>query len=150
MSRANRYSIRFNEMFEFFFKSYRAGILDFCGSEVNVEFDINGMSAKKCFKLFENGQLKVYKSKHSNILKGVIIGKKAWGLWLQQWTDGISEFLFTKEVAKDEILWEFESRGIKIPERLMVDFDNILEKKHIDKYKQNKEFLNALYGRIKS
>jgi RIO-like serine/threonine protein kinase len=64
-------------------------------------------------------------SYHPNILKGVIMGKKSWGLWLQQWTDGIVEGSFTER----EILNEFTSKGIKIPEPLMIDWDNVIIKK---------------------
>lgn len=53
------------------------------------------------------------------------MGKKSWGLWLQQWTDGIVEGSFTER----EILNEFTSKGIKIPEPLMIDWDNVIIKK---------------------
>ena len=64
-------------------------------------------------------------SQHPNISKGVIIGKKSWGLWLNQWTDGIAEGCFTKQ----EILNEFEKHNIKIPESLLTDFNNRLNQK---------------------
>ena len=129
-----KYSQGFNEMFDFFLKSYRYKLLDFCGSEVVIRPDMTGIDAKKGFKLYENGKLKDMSSRHNNILQGVIIGKKAWGLWLQQYTDGISDFLFTKK----EIFEEFEKLGIKVPEKLMIDFDNVLEKKQRLKFEQNK------------
>jgi hypothetical protein len=66
-------------------------------------------------------------SQHPNIAKGVIVGKKSWGLWLNQWTDGIAEGCFTKQ----EILSEFEEKGIKIPESLLTDFNNRLYQKVI-------------------
>ena len=64
-------------------------------------------------------------SQHPNIVKAVISGKKSWGLWLNQWTDGIAEGCFTKQ----EILGEFEKLGIKIPESLLTDFNNRLNQK---------------------
>jgi hypothetical protein len=58
-------------------------------------------------------------------LQGVIIGKKSWGLWKNEWSDGISEGLFSKK----EILQQFEENNIKIPESLMQDFENTILKK---------------------
>ncbi len=113
-------------MFIFFLKSYRCGILDFCGVEVITRYDGNGKDSKFCFKSFENG---VYtrvqvsegiKTKHPNVLKGVIIGKKGWGLWKNEWSEGISEGSFTMS----EILYQFEQHNIQIPDSLMTDFIN--------------------------
>jgi hypothetical protein len=119
-------------MFIFFLKSYRVGILDFCGSNVNVEFDLNGKDSKFCFRLFDDGQMNIYnlKSKHPNILRGVIVGKKSWGLWLNEWTDGIVETSFTI----NEIFNEFGKHNIEIPESLKTDFFNVLDKKWRKKY----------------
>jgi len=69
-------------------------------------------------------------SQHPNISKGVIVGKKSWGLWLNQWTDGIAEGCFTKH----EILSEFEKKGIRIPESLLIDFNNRLNQKILKRY----------------
>lgn len=111
-------------------RSYRSGILDFCGVEVKTKFDIKSQEGKFCFKSFENG---IYtkdeisdgiKTKHPNILQGVIIGKKSWGLWKNQWSEGISEWLFTL----DEIIQQFTEKGIKIPDSLMKDFENTIHK----------------------
>ena len=114
-------------MFTFFLKSYRVGLLDFCGSSVEVMSDPNGQDSKVSFKEFENGVMKLDKlsSCHPNTLKGVIVGKKSWGLWLQQWTDGIVEGSFSER----EILEEFKIRGIKIPDPLLRDWDNVIIKK---------------------
>lgn len=112
------------------------GVLTFCGSEVNVKFDVNGISGKECFMKFENGY---YKNKpivtrHPNLVRSVIIGKKSWGLWVGQWSDGISDLLFSKK----EIVEEFTNRRIEIPENLMKEFDNMIVKKFSYKYKNNK------------
>ena len=105
--------------------------MDFCGSEVITQYDKNGQEGKFCFKGYDNG---VYskeqisqgiKTKHPNILKGVIIGKKSWGLWKNEWSDGISEGSFSKR----EIVNQFTESGIKIPDSLMKDFDNTILKK---------------------
>jgi len=118
-------------MFSFFLKSYRHKILDFCGSEVITIFDKTQRDGKFCFKSFDNGVYskdqisKGIKTKHPNVLKGVIVGKKGWGLWKNEWSDGISEGLFTKR----EIIDQFTECGIKIPESLMLDFDNTILKK---------------------
>jgi hypothetical protein len=124
-----RYSDKFNEIFTFFLKSYRSGILTFCGSVINVEFDINGDDGKFSYRKFENGEVKLHnlKSCHPNIIKSVIIGKKSWGLWLDQFTDGVVECSFTKE----EILKQFEEKNIKIPEPFLIDFDNTILRKKI-------------------
>lgn len=107
--------------------SYRSGILTFCGSDVKVEFDINSDDSRFCFRRFENGEIKTHnlKSCHPNILKGIIIGKKSWGLWVDEWTDGIVEWSF----SKDEILEQFYQKNIKIPEPFLLDFDNTLLRK---------------------
>jgi len=122
-------------MFTFFLKSYRSGLLDFCGSSIDVNFDPNGQDSKVSFKLFENGRMKLdsLSTCHPNTLKGVIIGKKSWGLWLQQWTDGIVEGSFTEK----EILNEFKIRGIEIPTPLLIDWDNVIIKKIRKRYENN-------------
>jgi len=124
-----KYSEKFNEIFNFFLKSYRSRILTFCGYDVKVEFDINSDNGKFGFRRFENGEIKIHnlKSCHPNILKGVIVGKKSWGLHQDMWTDGIIECSFTK----DEILEQFYEKGIKIPEPFLLDFDNTVLRKKI-------------------
>ena len=114
-------------MFNFFLTSYRKGLLTFCGEDINVEFDVNGDDGKISFMKFENGEFKTIKilSRHPNIVKGVIVGKKSWGLWSDQWSDGIVEGSFRKK----EILDEFVKRNIEIPEPLLVDFENKIYKK---------------------
>lgn len=128
------YSTNFNEMFYFFLNSYRKGLLTFSGVDVVVIYDKNGYDAKETFRRFENGDFKLNPiiTKHPNIVKGIIIGKKAWGLSLDQWSDGISEMCFTK----NEILEEFEKINIKIPEPLLKDFENRIAKKFRKRYEQ--------------
>ena len=63
----------------------------------------------------------------------MIIGKKSWGLFQQQWTDGICEGTFTKK----EILSEFEKFKIVIPDCLLEDFENTIYKKVKKKYFDN-------------
>jgi hypothetical protein len=77
---------------------------------------------------FENGVYKgipIIKTRHPNISKGVIIGKKSWGLWKNEWTDGIVEGSFTPK----EILQQFTDNNIKVPESLMIDFNNTIIRK---------------------
>lgn len=115
-------------MFSFFLKGYRSGILSFCGSHVLTEFDINGDEGKFCFRKIENGDYEpgeIPVTRHSNILKGVINGKRGWGLWVDQWSEGIVDWTFTEE----EILNEFKIRNIIIPECLLKDFYNRIDKK---------------------
>ena len=54
-----------------------------------------------------------------------MIGKKSWGLHVDMWSDGIVEWTFTLE----EILEEFSSRNIEIPESFLQDFKNRIDKK---------------------
>lgn len=70
-------------------------------------------------------------TKHPNIVKGIIIGKKSWGLHVKMWSEGINEWCFTKE----EILKDFTDKGIVIPKFLELDFDNWIKKKHLERYK---------------
>jgi hypothetical protein len=77
--------------------------------------------------MFDNGLFKNTKisSRHPNIVRSVIIGKKSWGLQLNEWADGIVEGSFTKQ----EILNDFKILDIQIPESLMVDFENRIYEK---------------------
>jgi hypothetical protein len=127
------------EKFNFFYKSCREDILSFCGSNVEVDFKIDGPDGKEGFRMYDDGQFKnkIPYSRHPNILKTVIIGKKSWGLWVDQWTDGIIDWTFTKE----EIFSEFDKKGIKVPESFEKDFDNTVERKKI---KRNLEYLKIL------
>ena len=112
-------------MFTFFLKGYRSGLLTFCGSIVEVErSDING---RESFRMFEDGMFKHVNptSKHSNVVKAVIVGKKSWGLWVKQWCEGINEFSFTQE----EILNEF--KDIDIPKPLLKEFNNRIDRDRI-------------------
>ncbi len=126
-------------MFNFFLKSYRSGILTFSGSMLKVEKDMNEDDGKFCFRKYDNGEykLKTPKSKHPNILYAVITAKKSWGLWLDQWTDGIVDWTFTRM----EIISTFSEHGIEIPEPLLKDFDNTLHRKKI---KRNEKYLEEL------
>jgi len=56
-------------------------------------------------------------------------------LWVQEWTDGIVEWTFTKE----EILSQFED--IEIPESFLNDFENVLQRK---KRIRNQKYLESL------
>ena len=126
-------------MFNFYLLVNRSGLITFCGVGVHVDFDVNGSDGKFGFREYDNGRFKntLPVSRHPNILKSVIIGKKGWGLWVDQWTQGIIEWTFTKE----EILNEFVKRDITIPEPLMKEWDNLIQrKKHI----RNMKYLESL------
>lgn len=115
-------------MFEFFLQGYRKGLLTFSGTVVDdIHYKEDGDDCLITFKKFDNGLYKdkpIY-TKHPNIVYGVIKGKKSWGLWLGQWTDGIVDWTFTVE----EIENEFKQHGIEIPEPLWKDFNNVLTNK---------------------
>lgn len=126
-------------MFEFYFKIYRSGIVTFCGDNVKVDFNIDGSDAKFAFREYDNGRFKNITpiSRHPNILRAIIIGKKGWGLWVSQWTDGIIDWTFTKE----DILQEFKNKNIEIPEPLMIEWDKLIDKR---KYIRNINYLKSL------
>ena len=126
--RRRRHSDEFNKIFTFFLKSYRNKILDFSGVEVRTTMNINEDDGKVCFKKFDNGEYKGMESmpcRHPNILKGVIVGKKSWGLHVKMWSEGISEGTFNKR----EILQQFIDKKIEIPQPFLNDFDNTILKK---------------------
>lgn len=127
-----KYSDNFNEMFLFFLKGYRCGLLSFCGSGVDVKRNDSTEDGKFSFRMFDNGQFKgkELESIHPNILKGVITGKKSWGLWKSEWAMGISECNFTKE----EIVSQFTEQGIKIPDVFMVELDNEIWRFKLKRY----------------
>lgn len=126
-------------MFDFYLKVYRSGLITFCGVGVDVDFDVDGSDGKFGFREYDNGRFKhkTPVSRHSNILRGVIIGKKGWGLWVEQYSQGIVDWSFTK----DELLDEFNKRNIEIPEPLMLEWDKLIERK---KRKRNLEYYNTL------
>lgn len=136
LSRKNRkrykYSKKYIEIFNFYLQIYRKGLITFCGSDVKVIFDINSEEGKFTFRKFDNGEFKNKNivSKHPNIVKSVIIGKKGWGLWVNIWSEGIADWCFTEE----EILNEFKIRNIQIPESLLKDFRNRINKKKLKRY----------------
>lgn len=121
-------------MFEFYLKVYRTGLITFCGDKFQVDFDINSGDGRFSFREYDNGRFKHRNpvSRHPNILYGIIVGKKGWGLWVKQWTEGIVECSFTKE----EILQEFIDRDIEIPESLMIEWDKLIQKKKSEKYEK--------------
>ena len=126
--RKKKYSEDFNKIFWFFLRSYRHKILDFSGVNINTKMDITEEDSKFCFKCYENGEYKNIENiptKHPNILKGIIVGKKSWGLHVKMWSEGISEGTFTKK----ELLEQFKEKNIEIPESFLIDFDNTILKK---------------------
>lgn len=136
-----KFNGKFNEIFLFFLQSHRKGILTFSGSEdFKTLFNNEKGCGRECFRKFDNGQyshndegLTIISTKHNNILYSVIKGKKSWGLWVKEWSLGISECCFTI----DEILEEFKDCGILIPESMVRELENnILKMKIIrnDKY----------------
>jgi hypothetical protein len=62
----------------------------------HIDFDVNGSEGKYAFREYDNGRFKLTTPLHSNILKGIIIGKKGWGLWVSQWSEGIVDWTLQK------------------------------------------------------
>lgn len=119
-------------MFSFFFQSTRKELISFCGSDVEsknkIVFDPCGDEAKFCFRKIENGQYKKgeeIKTRHPNVLRSVLTGKSGWGLWRDQWTDGITDWTFTRE----EVFQTFSDNKIEIPTPLVKEFDDFLKRK---------------------
>lgn len=108
--------------YNFFIKSVEANILDFCGSNIKIEYNKVSYNALITYRLYETGKYKnqdVIECAEPDLLKKVITGKKGWGLWVDQWSDGIAEGTFTKA----EILKQFADNNIEIPESLLKDFN---------------------------
>jgi len=125
----SKHNNQFNELFNFYVTCHIDGILSFCGSDVITAYDKLSFNAKLSFKLYENNEFNdanIITSTEPNILRHAILGKRSWGLWLNEWTDGINEGSFTK----NEILSEFKRRNIMIPASLLMDFNNTLYKKN--------------------
>lgn len=133
-------------MFSFFFLLSRTELITFCGSNVEdrnpIEFDPDGDEGKFCFRKIENGQYQPGEkiiTRHPHILKSVMSGKRGWGLWRDQWTDGIAEHTFTKE----EIMQEFIEKKVIVPESFLKEFDDFLEKKKRVRLEREIERLNS-------
>ena len=127
-------------MITFFFLIQKRGVITFCGSHTVVEYDPNGPDCKECFRLHEDGYYRGGKpiiTRHPNILKSVLIGKKGWGLWVDQWTEGIVDWTFTKE----DILNEFEKLDVEIPDPFLIEFNNTIDRK---KKKRNLTYLEQI------
>jgi hypothetical protein len=125
-----KFSDNFNKMFEFFYKINRSGLITFCGQNVEVHYDPNGEDGKTVFRQFEDGQYNKGQkiiTRHPHVVKCVIMGKKGWGLWKDQWSQGIAEGTFTKY----EILNEFDMRKIVIPESMLKEFEDFIWKQRI-------------------
>ena len=125
-------------------KCYRTGILTFCGSTVLIEERKDGPDSRESFRMYDDGQFKqnLPYSRHPNILKAIITGKKSWGLWLDQWTDGIVDWSFTEE----EILKIFSDNDIKVPDSFLRDFENTIDRK---KKKRNQKYLEEILRKEK-
>ena len=110
---------------------------------MDIDFDVYGIEGKMTFRKYDNGQYQQGKqiiTRHPNIVKGVITGKKSWGLWVNQWSDGIVEGTFSKR----EILEQFEKLNIIIPESLMLEWDKLIQKK---KQIRNEQYYNDYKNR---
>lgn len=79
------------------------------------------------FRKFDNGDYRKLPiiTRHPNVVYGVIVGKKSWGLFLNEWTDGIVDWTFTLE----EIESIFKDQNIIVPISLWKDFLNTLDRK---------------------
>jgi hypothetical protein len=70
-------------------------------------------------------------------LKSVLIGKKGWGLCVDQWTEGIVDWTFTKE----DILNEFKKVDVEIPDPFLIEFNNTIDRKRL---KRNLTYLEQI------
>lgn len=126
-----KYSEGFNENFKFFFLLSRRGLIDFCGERINIlPSSDRTMTSKHCFKLFEDGRYgreKMIECNHPNVMRHVMMGKKGFSLWVNQYSEGIGQGLF----RKDDILDEFRKRDIHIPDCFMLQLDNTIWKEKL-------------------
>lgn len=126
-------------MFKFFYEIVKKDFINFCGSDVNKDykmiFDVNGDDAKICFKKYENGEYgdSPITTRHPNLLRYLIIGKKSWGLWCKEYSMGIAECSFTKY----EIFEQFSLLKIQIPEAYMIEFENRIREFRIKLFKNS-------------
>lgn len=100
----------------FYLKFYR-NVSDFAGVNIVINYDKKGEDALTVFKEYENGLYKIKPiiTKHPNLLKSLIGGKKAWGLQLNQWAEGVSQSLFSPKDILDGV-------NIHIPTSFLGDF----------------------------
>lgn len=128
-----KYSDKLLRVFNFFYLISRKGLITFCGQQIYVYHDVNGPDAKLVFRNFEDGHYNKGQkivTRHPNVVFNVLTGKKGWGLWKDQWAEGIADWTFTKE----EILEEFNQRNIEIPEQFMKEFEDFIWKKKLKRY----------------
>lgn len=119
---------KFNRMFSFYFKLYRSGLIDFCGSATPITYDPEASDAKVAFKEYENGVFKktgIPITSQPNVLYGVLVGKKGWGLWCDMWAEDIAKFI----ESKYERYQIFEEYGIELPEAIDREFNNLIWQK---------------------
>ena len=123
-----KYSESFNENFMFFFRLSRRGLISFCGERIVIESTNDPkLTAKHCFRLFEDGRYtmgRVIQCRQPNILRHVLMGKKGFSLWCNQWAEGVGQGLFSRE----EILFEFDLRSVVIPECFMIQLEKAIGK----------------------
>lgn len=149
-----RYSDNFKSIFRFFLVSYRKEILTFCGSPVNIDFVPSGTEAMFSFREFENGRFRLdqLRTRHSNVLTGVITAKKAWGLLVKQWAEGIGEGSFTKWDFMELFLENgigipvkgYDTYPVMIPEPFWLEFENAVTRMR-EKNPAAKEFISSIF-----
>ncbi|NBO22909.1 hypothetical protein EBU94_06195, partial [bacterium] len=111
----------------FFYANVYRNLSDFSGDIISFEYDEKSKDALALFMDYENGLLKgenVIKTKHPNILRSLVLGKKAWGLQANEWIDGIAQCLFLRSET-------IQSVGFNIPKSFTQDFENRLYKKRL-------------------
>lgn len=148
-----KYSPNFLEMYNFFLRTYNAGILTFCGSPVVVKHNPEASDAMFGFREFENGRYKLHQleSSQPEELKAVITAKKAWGLWVKQWTEGIVDGTF----CKAEIWATFNEAGIGIPlwntvegltDEYCLGYEHYMPKPFYQEFENSVEKARSLHG----
>jgi hypothetical protein len=138
-----KHSKGFLFVFNFFLKGYRKDILTFPGSIINTSYNKNGKDALDCFKAFDNGLYKnlySYPTSQPNVLKAIITAKKAWGLLVNDWAEGIADGLFLKE----EFFQMFQEADLEIPPQFIKDFYNRVYSKMNTRFNKNEYKLSSL------
>lgn len=81
-----KYSLAFERDWEFYLKN--SDKFTFCGENIEWPFDVNGLSAKECFFIYDSrGEIK--KSCEIELLIKILTTKKAINLQIKQWAEGM-------------------------------------------------------------
>lgn len=85
-----KYSKSFERDWDFYFKNKEK--FNFCGEDVIVKKHCNGASAKEAFFLLDSKGIEI-ETYEPDLLKSIIICKKAINLQIKMWVDGFADMM---------------------------------------------------------